>query len=144
MVVMYRPEATEAEQVMLPPPIEGDPDVAARVHRVVLRHALLDPDIHSSVAAMLANFLKHRAISQAPNVAIRGVKALEKEPEYELKWSPDRQWLTLEFSEMRTVPPKLPPPNNNRPSTPPAPNGFPTVKANPATRPTQTVTIRGS
>ena len=143
VVVMYRPEATEAERKAQPPPIEGDPDIAARVHRTAFRRAMGDPDILSSLAPMLANMLKNRAVPEGRTAAIIGVKTPAEELGYDLMWSPDRQWLTLDYSQKRTVPPEVSPPSSIQPSTPPSPGGFPVVKANPAARPPQAVAISG-
>jgi len=143
MVAMYRAEASVAERSLLPPPIEGNADIVARVHRVVLRRAALDPEIRASIAPMLTSLLSNRATPEARTSLKIGDKAAETDPAYELKWSADRQWLTFEFSEKHESPPELPPPNEIRPSKPPRSNSYPTVKTKPLGRAQQAVAVTG-
>ncbi len=104
-IVLHRPHATAAELALAPPAIEGDPTLAVRAHRVVVRQALttkaLDQMVQRLVNGKKSNDKTQTVKTAAPEAFARDI---------EMKWSADRNWLILDdldsqspLKELRTV-----------------------------------------
>lgn len=88
-IVMHRPNATAEELAMAPPLIDGDPALAVRAHRVVVRQALGTARLKQMMEDLLGG-LRTAATVQTVKMATAEPRALE------LKWSRDRNWLILD------------------------------------------------
>ena len=84
-----------------PPPVQGNPDVAIRVHRTLLARA--DCQI-ASLTPVLLKLLKARIAERAAGV----LDAREEQPSNPTKWSLNPNWLALDYTDLQ------------RQSTPPA------------------------
>lgn len=91
-IVMHRPQATPEEIDLAPPAIDGDPDLAVRVHRVVVRHALSTTALKHMVQTLLGDMRASSSIRPIRTVTTAATEAVA----LHLKWSPDRNWLTLD------------------------------------------------
>ena len=94
-IVMLRPEATAEELALAPPVIDGDPALAIRAHRVVVRHALGSTRLKKMVQTLQGG--------RRSDPTARTVKTAASEAEaIELKWSPDRNWLIVDHVDAQS------------------------------------------
>jgi hypothetical protein len=96
-MAMVRVDAADAERRLRPPGVHGNPDVAVRVHRAILTHAVADPHVREDLAPFFAKLLNGR-IDRGKSVAASD--KLEQVAE-SAKWSIDPDWLTLDFDDPR-------------------------------------------
>jgi hypothetical protein len=96
-VAMIRDGATSEELSLEPPAVEGNPDIAVRVHRTVIGSALADPQISQKLAPMLVKLLQVRIAQKA--LAIVGVDA--DSPAISAKWKVDLNWLAVDFTDVK-------------------------------------------
>lgn len=90
-IIVHRPQPAAEALTMAPPSIEGDPEIAVRVHRVVVRNALAGGDLRSSLHGLLAGVLSKPSDPQVLTGAVPTPGA------FELRWSPDGNWLLLGY-----------------------------------------------
>ena len=102
-LAMIRNGATAEEKRLRPPQINGNPHVAIRVNRVLLRHALADPEFNQTVVPLLAKIFKTRLAEQA----IALVNPVEEPRDESTKWSLADDWLTLDFTDVGPEPSSL-------------------------------------
>jgi hypothetical protein len=90
---MVRREANTEERKIRPPIVEGNPDVAVRVHRAMLTRAISDPQVRDDLAPRFVELLKARFQRNAE--ARRKVD--NESPTDTTKWTFDPDWLVLDF-----------------------------------------------
>jgi hypothetical protein len=93
-IVMVRPQATAEELALAPPGIVGDPVLAIRAHRVVVRHALGTTRLKQMVQTLLTGLLSEPTVKTVKTAAPEAVA-------FELKWSPDRNWLIFDHVDVQ-------------------------------------------
>ncbi len=92
-MAMIRVDAGLEEHKLRPPMVEGNPDVAVRVHRTLLVRAIADPQVREDLTPLLAKLLKTRiTVKELRNIEDEGLRLAES-----TKWSIDPEWLTLDF-----------------------------------------------
>ena len=96
-VVMHRNGATPDELQMQPPEIAGNPHIVVRIHRLVLRRAVTDPEIRKTIRPLLSGLLK----AQTPQRTLMAAGEGQGPPQYQFAWSIDRNWLVVEYTEQR-------------------------------------------
>jgi hypothetical protein len=94
-IVMLRPEATAEELALAPPAIDGDPALAIRAHRVVVRHALGSTRLKKMVQTLQGG-LRSDPMARTVKTAASEAVAIE------LKWSPDRNWLIVDHVDVQS------------------------------------------
>ncbi len=99
-MAMIRQDANAEEKSLRPPPVEGNPDVAIRVNRILLSRVFANPQIGPKIASVLSKLL----IAQGAEKAIVVSYASEELPQNQEKWSVGRDWLTLEYTDPRRQP----------------------------------------
>lgn len=88
-MVMFRSEATLAQRELLPPPIEGDPDLVVRIHRSVVARSISEPGLMGPLVSQVLS----------PKVGqTASVKTGKKSPDYHFTWSADHTWLLVHFT----------------------------------------------
>jgi SLA1 homology domain 1, SHD1 len=93
-VAMIRREANTEERKLRPPVVEGNPDVAVRLHRALLTRAIADPQLRDDLAPRFVQLLNARIRQKAE----AGPKADDKEmPTDTTKWAFNLDWLVLDF-----------------------------------------------
>jgi hypothetical protein len=95
-MAMVRQAATAEERKLRPPRVEGDPDVAVRVHRTLLTRAITDPQVRQSLAPLFGKLLKARM--EQGKAAVLGKQTDGPD---DAKWSLDAEWLTMDFADVR-------------------------------------------
>ena len=90
-VTMYRSEGTPEERKMAPPAIEGRPQIALRVHRSVVGRALTDPNIREVLQPLFDSMLQNSTEQKTAS----SMKVAQ--PIVQLRWSPDSDWLMLDY-----------------------------------------------
>lgn len=95
-IVMHRPQATAEEIAVVPPAIDGDPSLAVRAHRVVVRHALSTTRLKQMVQTLLTGLRSDPTVKTIKTAAPEAVAI-------ELKWSPDRNWLLLDHIDVQSA-----------------------------------------
>jgi hypothetical protein len=94
-MAMVRVDAADAERKLRPPAVEGNPDVAVRVHRAMLTQAITDPQVRADLAPLFAKLLKGRFDRKELVAAGDEVgRAAES-----TKWSINLDWLALDFTD---------------------------------------------
>jgi hypothetical protein len=93
-MAMIRRGATDEELSLRPPQVEGSPDVAVRVQRVALGHAMVDPQINQNIAPWLAKI----AAAHAARTTSASFTPTDVVPN-SIKWSIDTNWLTFDFTD---------------------------------------------
>jgi hypothetical protein len=96
-VVMYRSGATPEEMRMQPSPVEGNPDIAVRVHRTILARALSDARLREKFAPVLAGLLETRIAPETVTVLPKA----EQTPQNSTEWSMGLDWLTFDFRDSK-------------------------------------------
>jgi hypothetical protein len=94
-MAMVRVDAVDAERKLRPPVVEGNPDVAVRVHRAMLTQAITDPQVRDDLAPLFAKLLKGRFDRKELVVAGDEAGRLAEST----KWSVDLDWLALDFTD---------------------------------------------
>jgi hypothetical protein len=94
-VAMIRREANSEERKLRPPTVDGNPDVAVRVHRAMLTRAMADPQVQNEWAPVFIKVLNAR-FGQTENT---GSKADKKSPIDTTKWAFDLDWLAMDFMD---------------------------------------------
>lgn len=97
-IVMHRPHATPEEIALAPPVIDGDPALAVRAHRVVVRHALTTTALKQMVQTLLGDMRANSPIRPIRTVTTAATEAMARE----LKWSPDRNWLIFDHVDAQS------------------------------------------
>jgi hypothetical protein len=94
-MAMVRVDAVDAERKLRPPVVEGNPDVAVRVHRVMLTQAITDPQVRDDLAPLFAKLLKgrfdHKELVATGNEVGRAAEST--------KWSINLDWLAFDFTD---------------------------------------------
>jgi hypothetical protein len=98
-IVMHRPEATPEEIAQVPPAVDGDPLLAIRAHRVAVRQALTKTALKQMVQNLLGGL---RADSKLKTVKTAAPEVVA----FEIKWSPDRNWLIFDHFDQPGQPRK--------------------------------------
>jgi hypothetical protein len=94
-MAVVRREATTEERQLRPPKVDGNPDVAVRMHRAMLTRAMIDPKVQTDLAPLFLKLLNARfARSQEADS-----KAGKESPADTSKWSFDLDWLALDFTD---------------------------------------------
>jgi hypothetical protein len=93
-LAMIRREATVDERKLRPPRVEGNPDVAVRVHRAMMTRAAADPEIREDLAPLIKVLKSRFGLNETTDS--KGDKGL---PNGNAKWSFDLDWLTLDFKD---------------------------------------------
>jgi SLA1 homology domain 1, SHD1 len=94
-MAMIRREATSEERKLRPPMIDGNPDVAVRMHRAMLTRAMTDPKIRDDLAPLFVKLLNARFAQKKDS----GSKAEKTSPPDTTKWSFDSDWLAMDFMD---------------------------------------------
>ena len=122
-IIVHRPHPTAEALAIAPPSIEGNPEISVRVHRVVVRNVLTGGDLRTSLQGLLAGVLSGSPLKNGTGSEPVGNKSLEnggrevpvpifqnaaKPSEaqvltaaaptpgaFDLRWSPDGDWLLL-------------------------------------------------
>ena len=94
-MAMIRREANNEERKLRPPMIDGNPDVAVRMHRAMLTRAMADPKIRDDLAPLFAKLLNARFAQNKDS----GSKGEKKSPPDTTKWSFDSDWLAMDFMD---------------------------------------------
>ena len=94
-MAMVRVAADAEERKLRPPLVEGNPDVAVRLHRTLLVRAITDPQMREDLAPLVAKLLKKRVDSKE----LESVKSEGKRLADSTKWSIDPDWLTMDFKD---------------------------------------------
>jgi len=94
-MAMVRVDAGDAERKLRPPVVEGNPDVAVRVHRVMLTRAMTDPQLREDLVPLFTKLLKGR--SDRKELVAAGGKAAQAAES--TKWAINLDWLTLDFND---------------------------------------------
>jgi SLA1 homology domain 1, SHD1 len=94
-MAIVRVAANGDERKLRPPRVQGDPDVAVRVHRSLLSRAIADPELRENLAPLFGNVLNAR-IEQVASVAMGADKDA---PADTSQWSFDMHWLTLDYTD---------------------------------------------
>jgi len=92
-IVMVRPQATAEEIALAPPAIDGEPVLAVRAHRVVVRQALGTTRLKQMVQTLLTGLRSAPTVKTVKTAAAEAVA-------FELKWSPDRNWLVIDHVDV--------------------------------------------
>ena len=95
-VAMVRDGATLDELSLQPPAVEGNPDIAVRVHRTVIGSALADPQITQKLAQLLVKLLEVRIAQKALTIVGMGADL----PATSTKWKVDLNWLAVDFTDV--------------------------------------------
>ncbi len=94
-MAMIRIDAGLEEHKLRPPMVEGNPDVAVRVHRTLLVRAIADPQVREDLTPLLAKLLQTRiTVKELRKIEDEGLRLAES-----TKWSIDPDWLTLDFTD---------------------------------------------
>jgi hypothetical protein len=93
-MAMVRREATIGERKLRPPRVEGNPDVAVRVHRTMMTRAMADPEIRDDIGPLIK--LLQSRFGQNETTDSKADKGL---PNGTAKWSFDLDWLSLDFKD---------------------------------------------
>lgn len=96
-VVMYRRDATAKEGRMQLPPIEGNPDIVIRAHRIVVRSAVTSAEIRQAIRPLLSGLLK----AQIPTKALRAAREAESTQQFQFHWSVDRNWIVVDYVQVK-------------------------------------------
>jgi hypothetical protein len=92
-MAMIRREANDEERKLRPPMIDGNPDVAVRMHRATLTRAMADPQVREDLGPLFVKILNARFAQNAD----AGSKTEKKSPVDTTKWSFDVDWLAMDF-----------------------------------------------
>lgn len=95
-IAMVRLNAADAERRLRPPGVQGNPDVALRVHRAVLTHAVADRQVREDLVPLFTKLLNGR-IDSGKLVAAGKLEQVAEAT----KWSIDPDWLALDFDDPR-------------------------------------------
>jgi hypothetical protein len=94
-MAMVRVGAGVDERKLRPPVVEGNPDVAVRVHRALLVRAIADAQVRDDLAPLFASLLKKRLDpSEVATLESQSARLAES-----TKWSIGPDWLTLDFDD---------------------------------------------
>jgi len=88
--------SANGDEVQIPSfPIDGNPEIAVRVHRTTLIQAMSDPQIREMIAPLMANTLKKQLLAtvEAPNSQTGNLQLTN--------WSSGDEWTSLEFTVSR-------------------------------------------
>jgi hypothetical protein len=94
-VAMVRREANFEERKLRPPIVEGNPDVAVRVHRAMLTRAVADPQVRDNWGPAFIKALNAR-FGQNENA---NSKTDKKSPTDTTKLAFDLDWLVMDFMD---------------------------------------------
>lgn len=94
-IAMIRREANTEERKLRPPTVDGNPDVAVRVHRAMLTRAMADPQVRNDWAPAFIKVLNAR-FGQKEDASS---KADKKSPVDNTKWAFDLDWLAMDFMD---------------------------------------------
>jgi hypothetical protein len=94
-VALIRREANNEERKLRPPTVDGNPDVAVRVHRAMLTRAMADPKVRDDWAPVFIKVLNTRFGRNED----AGSKADKKSPIDSSKWAFDLDWLAMDFTD---------------------------------------------
>jgi hypothetical protein len=94
-VAMVRREANTEERNLRPPIVEGNPDVAVRVHRAMLTRAVADPQVRDNWGPAFIKALNAR-FGQNENA---NSKTDKKSPTDTTKLAFDLDWLVMDFMD---------------------------------------------
>jgi SLA1 homology domain 1, SHD1 len=94
-VAMIRGEATTDERKLRPPLVDGNPDVAMRVHRAMLTRAIADPQIRNDWGPAFIKVLNARFNHKQE----AGAQDDKKSPIDSTKWAFDLDWLAMDFMD---------------------------------------------
>ena len=94
-IVMHRLQATAEELALVPPVIDGDPAMAIRAHRVVVRHALGSTRLKTMLQTLQGGI---RSDAKVRTVKTAAAEAMA----FEVKWSPDRNWLIVDHFDVQS------------------------------------------
>ncbi len=97
-IVMHRPQATAEEIALAPPVIDGDPALAIRAHRLVVRHALGSTRLKKMVQTLQGGLRSDPMARTVKTVKTAAPEAVA----IELKWSPDRNWLIVDHVDAQS------------------------------------------
>jgi hypothetical protein len=92
---MVRHGTTEDELSFLPPTIEGNPDIAIRVHRTVMKSVLVDSEVSRKLTPLLIKLLAGRIAQKTLAVVGAGI------PSSQTKWKIDHNWLAVDFTDAK-------------------------------------------
>jgi hypothetical protein len=87
-LILRRPGA--ADDDLDPPAVEGNPHIAVRVHRSVVRQALSDTQMAALLRPLMTGLV---ASNGTPQVRT----ADSADPSYDIQWSPDRKWMLIDY-----------------------------------------------
>jgi SLA1 homology domain 1, SHD1 len=96
-MAMVRDGATAKELSLLPPAIEGHPDIAVRVHRIVLNRAIAEAETSRKLTPLLVQLLNAHV---AANGSAQDTAARMR-PADLANWSVDHDWLTFDFTDAK-------------------------------------------
>jgi hypothetical protein len=94
-VAMIRREANNEERKLRPPTVDGNPDVAVRVHRAMLTRAMADPQVRDDWAPIFVKVLSAR-FSRNEGASSNADK---KSPIDTTRWAFDLDWLAMDFMD---------------------------------------------
>jgi hypothetical protein len=92
-VALIRREANTEERQLRPPTVDGNPDVALRVHRAMLTRAMADPQVRDSWAPVFVKILNARF---GQNEDAKSKPDRKPTPDT-TKWAFDLDWLAMDF-----------------------------------------------
>jgi hypothetical protein len=118
-IVLHRPHANEAEWSLTPPAIDGNPALAVRAHRVVVRRAFANASLQQLVQTLTSRKKSDAGVETVKTSAPQGVT-------FEMRWSADRNWLILDHLDSPSPlqgprPIRLPVAQTSPPDSPAAP-----------------------
>jgi hypothetical protein len=94
-IAMMRMQAGGDQPIPQPPQIEGNPDIAVRVHRSLWAPSDTSSQLSEKLAPFLINLLKARVKERALGMRRERIELPINRPE----WSLDSNWLTLDFTD---------------------------------------------
>jgi hypothetical protein len=92
-IVLHRANASREEQQMFPPALQDSPAVSVRVHRSVLGQSGTALALRQSFAPLLAKLSGQSSGARGGGL----VKQVTSDRNFTITWSPDRNWITLEY-----------------------------------------------
>jgi hypothetical protein len=93
-MAMVRRDASDEELSVRPPAVQGNPDVAVRVQRMVLGSAITDLQVSQHFASWLAKFAS-AGVAKTINASFNGNEAAASST----RWSIDSNWLAFEYTD---------------------------------------------
>ncbi len=94
-VAVIRREANTEERKLRPPTVDGNPDVAVRVHRAMLTRAIADPEVRDNWAPTFIKVLNARFRQNEDAKS----KADKKPAPDTTKWAFNLDWLAMDFMD---------------------------------------------